>query len=487
MMSRNLLNRMNMEKVMRMSDLDIAVRTPAQREALIDSLLKRIDLKMAGTNLFNITYRDSVPDKAKRVVSSILTLFVESNLGDKRKDSDQARRFIDEQIKVYEQKLVSAENALKEFKIKNMAVMPGIGKDYFSRMNEMSQQLQAAKLELKEAENARDAIKLQLQAEDPKFGNLGSIGLPDLINPQPKIGPAVGSTSTQNAVAQAMAPVPVDPILEQRLDSMRKRLDEMRLRYTEQHPDIVASKRIILQLEEQKAEFIDAYRAAQARAPKPVANKDSAIVGNASQRGSNPVFEQLRVSYTESEASVASLRTRVNEFTNRVQELQSLASQVPKAEAEYTQLNRDYDVNKANYEKLLARREAAQLSGEMDASSGVGEFRVIEPPRVANKPVAPNRSQLLVLAMLAALGIGLLFTMVRSQMNPVFTDRRNLRTVTGLPILGSITYIKTGEFNVARRKSLFLFVLGLLSLIALYAAVLVYFSMKSGALEKTIL
>jgi polysaccharide chain length determinant protein (PEP-CTERM system associated) len=476
MMSRNLLNRQNIEKVIRMSDLDVAVRSPSEREALVDSLLRNIEMKVAGagTNLYTITYRNSKPDKAKQVVSALLTLFVEANLGDKRKDADQARRFIDEQIKVYEQKLIGAENALKDFKIKNMAVMPGIGKDYFSRMNDMSIQLQAAKLELKEAENSRDAIKRQLTGEEP---TLMQQALPDLIGSSPSAAAA--------AAAQVLAPVPLDPVLEQRLDAMRKRLDEMRMRYTEQHPDIVASKRIILQLEEQKAEFIEAYRAAQARAPKPAANNAQAQALNNAK--SNPVFEQLRVSYTESEANIAALKTRVAEYSTRVTELQGLAGAVPKAEADFSQLNRDYDVNKVNYEKLLSRREAAQMSGEMDANTGIGEFRVIEPPRVANKPVAPNRTQLLVLALFAALGVGVLVTMVRSQMNPVFTDRRILRTVTGLPILGSVTLIKTGEFNVARRKSLAVFFLGLIGLIGLYVAAVTYFTLKSGALEKTLL
>jgi polysaccharide chain length determinant protein (PEP-CTERM system associated) len=479
MMSRTLLSRPNIEKVIRMSDMDVRARTPAERDRMIDDLLKNVEMRVAGgTNLYQIIYKNRNQEEAKRVVASLLTLFVEQNLGDKRKDSDQARRFIDEQIKVYEQKLVSAENALKEFKLRNMETMPGQRTDYFSRMNDLGGTLNQAKLELREAEMARDAIKRQIGSEPP------TIAVAD-IEP---IAPANSGASAAQFPSQGSA----DPLLEQRLVTLRKSLDDMRLRFTDEHPDVRGAKRIIEQLEEQRKEQIEASTAAIARA-RSAAQRAAESKGSGSPAAAsaatkpNPVYEQMRVSMAESEAQIAALRARVGEFEGRVGRLQGLAAAVPKVEAEFSQLNRDYDINRDNYQKLLARREAAQISGEMDASSGVAEFRVIEPPRVNPRAVWPNRPQLLGVAFLAALGAGGLATVIRSQLSPVFTDRRALRSVLNVPMLGTVSLIRTGAYRNAQRKSMLVFALGVAALFGTFIVALTYFSIKSGLLEKAML
>jgi uncharacterized protein involved in exopolysaccharide biosynthesis len=81
-----------------------------------------LQIREAGRdNLYTLAYTDTDAQRAKRVVQSMVSIFVESGLGDKRKDSDTARRFIEEQIKAYEQKLEDAENRLKEYKLRNIA------------------------------------------------------------------------------------------------------------------------------------------------------------------------------------------------------------------------------------------------------------------------------------------------------------------------------------------------------------------------------
>ncbi|WP_336511687.1 Wzz/FepE/Etk N-terminal domain-containing protein [Candidatus Accumulibacter phosphatis] len=105
MLSRTLITRPNVEKLIRMADLDLGVESKAERDALVERLMA--SLKIANTsrdNIYNINYRDTQPENAKRVVQSLVSIFVESNLGDARKDSESARRFIDEQITTYEKK-----------------------------------------------------------------------------------------------------------------------------------------------------------------------------------------------------------------------------------------------------------------------------------------------------------------------------------------------------------------------------------------------
>ena len=110
-----------------------------------------------------MTYRGASPDSAQKVVQSLLTIFVESSLGDSKADNESARRFIDEQIKTYEAKLTEAEARLKEFRLRNIDMQTQGGLDMAGRMAEISTHLSQARLELREAEGARDAAQRQIQ------------------------------------------------------------------------------------------------------------------------------------------------------------------------------------------------------------------------------------------------------------------------------------------------------------------------------------
>ena len=438
MMSRTLISRPNIEKVVGMSDLNLTAKTNDQTEAQIDFLTRSIYLQASGgINLYTIAFRNSNPDSARKVVQSLLTIFVESNLGNKRKDSDTARRFIDDQIKAYEQKLTQAENALKEFKINNLATMSGSGKDYFTQMSEAGNELATARLALEEAENGRAALRRQIAGEDTVL--LGS------------------ANDAQNVSV---------PEIDSRIASLKHNLDEMRLRFTDAYPDIISTKRIIGELESQKkAEVAAMVKAAPTRSPL----------------SGNPVFQQLQVQIAQAESDVASLQTRVASYENRYNKLKAAANNVPKIEADLQQLNRDYEVNKANYEKLIGRRESAQMSSDMDASAGLVEFRVIDPPRVSPRPVAPNRVMLVSMVFLGALagGVGVAFLM--GQIRPTFSDRKALREISGLPILGTVTMIWTDGQVRARRRKFTWFVAGAAGLVCLYGAGLAFFLARSYA------
>jgi len=439
MMSRTLISRPNIEKVVGMSDLNLTTKTSDQTEQQIEYLTRTIEMRSSGgINLYTIAFRNSNPDSARKVVQSLLTIFVESNLGNKRKDSDTARRFIDDQIKAYEQKLTQAENALKEFKINNLATMSGGGRDYFQQMSDSGSELATAKLQLEEAENGRDALRRQMAGEDPILLNNADSG---------PSGVAV-------------------PEIDNRIAALKQRLDEMRLHFTEAYPDIVSTKRIIGELDEQKKKEIAAMvKVAPGRSPL----------------SNNPVYQQLQVQLAQSEAEVASLKTRVTNYEGRFNALKAAANNVPKIEAELQQLNRDYEVNKANYEKLIARRESAQMSSDMDASAGLVEFRVIDPPRVSPRPVAPNRVLLVSLVFLGAIlgGVGVAFLM--GQIRPTFSDRKALREISGLPILGTVTMIWTDGQVRQRRRRLTWFVTASAGLLCLYGAGLAFFLARSYA------
>src|SRR5574343_130202 len=420
--------RPNLEQLIRMADLDLEVKNKTQQEALIDSLADTLKIQGLGRdNLYTISFRDPDPGKAQRVVQALVSIFVESSLGDKRQDTDSARKFLEEQIRNYEKKLEVAENRLKEFKLRNIELAASEGKSGIDRLGELSTQMNLARLQLREAEHSRDALRRQIAGEEPVL-------LPD----------APGSESTVSL-----------PEIDGRIDTQKRNLDTLLQRYTEQHPDVVGTRRLIKDLEEQKRKEIQASKKYAA------ANPGTAV-------SNNPVFQQLKVSLAEAEANTASLRARVSEYEERYKRSTDLMKTQPQLETELAQLNRDYELDKRNYEQLVSRRDSAELSGDLDTAGSMADFRLVDPPRASSKPVAPNRLMLLPIGLLLALGGGLFAAFAASQIHPVFFDSKTLREVTDLPVLGMVSLIPNEGRRLKERSSLQRFLLATGGLILAY-------------------
>ena len=227
LMSRTLISRPNIEKLIRMADLDLKAKTQADRDELIDNVIKAISLTGNITsNLYVISYRDADPQRAQRVVQSLLGIFVESSLGDKKQDTQTAVRFVDDQIKRYEEALKAAESRLKEFKLRYIGVGDREGPDFYARMSQLRNDTENARLELQSAQEVRDAYKKELAGESPTL--------------------LLDDSNSNSSSTTAM------PEIEARIAQLRKELDELRRKYTDEHPDVSATKRLIEQLQEQK-------------------------------------------------------------------------------------------------------------------------------------------------------------------------------------------------------------------------------------------
>ncbi|MBC7681093.1 MAG: chain length-determining protein, partial [Ferruginibacter sp.] len=407
MLSRTLITRPNVEKLIRMADLDLGATSKGAQDGLTEQLMNTLQIKStARDNLYTLSYQDQNQDKAKRVVQSLVSIFVESSLGDSRKDTDAAKKFITEQIKTYEFKLESAEARLKEFKLRNIDVQTANGgTDIAGKLSEISTQLNQAKLDLLEAENARDASKMQLQNERSDSAN-------------------ISTKSLMQESAQSLA----TPEIDSRIEAQKRNLDGLLQRFTEQHPDVIGARRLVKELEEQKKKEVQELRKTAMNSPLSSGNNTLAS-------------QEISKLLATSEVQVASLRARVAEYASRYEKARLYLKTAPQTEAEYAQLNRDYAINKKNYEDLVSRRESASLSGDLESAAGVADFRLIDPPRVSPKPVAPNRLLLLLLALISALGAGGFTAFAASQLKPVFHDARTLRNVIDLPLLGVVTLV----------------------------------------------
>jgi polysaccharide chain length determinant protein (PEP-CTERM system associated) len=405
MMQTVMLSRPNLEKVAQKNDLLLAADNQVEVESIIDELAASLKLEKSAarsaTNTFVVSFQHKDPKVAHGVVRALLDTFMEGSLGLKRSDAGVAQRFLQSQLSDYEARLTRAEGDLAAFKQQNVGLLPGSGGDYYQRLE--VEDIKLRQMQQREAQllERRNELQRQLQGEEPTFGMMGS----------PEGSPIDGQIARYRA-----------------------QMDQLLLSYTEKHPQVQSIKQTIDQLEAEKR--------SGARISKSVAPPGAELgVDQAYVRklDSNPVYQSLRMSLSQGDADLAELRGQIASQRAAVADLRSKVNSIPDVEAELSRLNRDYEVNKKQYDTLLQRLESANISQQADQNIDNVKFRIIEPPTLPVKPSAPNRPLLDVLVLLAALAAGVGLAVLIAQLHPTFSNRESLQRIAGIPVLGSVS------------------------------------------------
>lgn len=165
-MQRTLLSRPNLAEVARATDLDLEATTPIEMERLLSKIEKAASITAQGRNLFTVGFTDKDPVLAKSVVQALLTIFVETNLGQNRQDMENARSFIESQLATYQKQLQEAEARLANFRTKHADVLSS--GDFSKQMAAAKSARTNAKRKYEDTVLKRDQLKAQL-AVVPQF------------------------------------------------------------------------------------------------------------------------------------------------------------------------------------------------------------------------------------------------------------------------------------------------------------------------------
>lgn len=404
LMVRTLLSRPNLERISRMTDLDIRANTPKEYEKIIKTLKEDIIIKKTGgrkENIFTISFEDRDPEMAKSVVQSALTVFIENTLGENRTDADSAQKFLKGQISEYENRLASAEARLTDFKQKYSNMLPDQYGGYYNKLNIAKEQLQIIELSLKEAETQLNSARTQLNSVPTE------------------------SSNTQNKIQTSNS---IKTSYDDRIAELESVLDSLQLKYTDKHPDVAEARRRLEHLEKQRTSEIDNYL-----------NTTNSEDGSALITSQNPVIQQLQIQVNQFENQVASTKVRANDYRTKVTDLENKIHILPEIEAELVALNRGYEITKNKYEELLNRQETAQLAQQADETTNKIQFKVIDPPRAATEPSGPKRILFFMLVAFVGLGVGVGLSLLLSQLSPVATSTVQLSKATGVPIFGVVS------------------------------------------------
>jgi polysaccharide chain length determinant protein (PEP-CTERM system associated) len=392
--------------------LPASVTDERARAKILDSFSDRIALTVsnagnqgderstAGT-IYGFHFIDASRARSLFVVRTLLNTFVEQTLGGKREGSEHAQKFLETQIKDYEQRLSAAEDKLATFKKKNVGLMPSEQGGYFAQLQKETDDAKKAEIDLSVAMSRREELAKQLHSDEAISAAGGSGSLSG--------GRVGGGGDTLSRIQEAQA-----------------KLDELLLKYTDQHPDVIATRATLEELKKRRVTELESLR-----------RGDAAAVA-ASGAGNNPVYQSMQLELNKVDVEIAALRRELVQHQTAVADLRQRLNSAPQVEAEYQQLNRDYDVNKAQYTALLESYQKARL-GERADSAGSVRFEVVLPPTAAAMPVWPKRTTLLAEIWLAALAAGAGLAYGLHLLKPIVSSVRTMNEVTSFPVLGVVS------------------------------------------------
>lgn len=440
LMTRTLLSRPNLEEIARQSDLDLQADTPAAFNRIVNQLESRLRLSSGGRdNIYQITYGSNDPQKTRDVVQAALDLMIEESLGRSRDDSDSATRFLDRKIEEYRARMDQAEQRRIEFRREHAAELAATGGDFYNRLQEHRGQLEQARFELEQLQRREQALERQLEGETPVFGIMTEEG---------------GTTASVET-----------PELDQKIEQISQELDDLLVQYTENHPRVSSLEEQLERYTREREE--KRRRLAEARAEQ----SESAVFTNPSLE-QNPVHQEIRSSLARVRGEIAGAQARVEQYERQVEQLQQRLDTAPEVEARFRELTEEYESIKRTHDELVERRKTAEISGEVDRSEDQMEFQVIEPPRLPDGPVAPNRPLLITASMGAALaGYGAL-NLLLALIWPAFYSRSGVYEALRLPVLGNIERVRTPRARKRWWTEMALYALAIAGLLFAYGVMM---------------
>lgn len=371
--------------------------TPIEIDNIQEEIKKRTEISNIGKNLIRIQYKDSDPLRAFITVKQMTALFVDEGKESKIEESRAAYEFIEKQAQAYLDKLTTADQQLKELLVDNPDARAGSQTEITQRISSLRSRIETTTLELREAEIRKESLQLQVSGE-------------------------AAITISQSKEGQYIA----------RINNLKTELETLLLTYTETYPDVV-------RIRHQIGDLVAAMESEVKQRGKAVAQaKKEGNTYHDQSIASNPLYQSLRTSLSDTETTIVTLETRIREMNIMLKKEHKRYSRLQESEALMQRLTRDYEVNQEIYTDLLRRRENARVSRSLDTEQHGLSFKVQEKPVI---PVRPNGIRFMHFAILGIiLGVGVPVAIIYGiiQIDPRIRSSRVITDSLDFPVLTEI-------------------------------------------------
>lgn len=406
-----------MGKVLTQFELADSDASDVEIERIISEIQDDTQIQNAGRNLIRITYTDLEPMRAFRITDFFTEEFIAKSISAKQNESASAYNFIDSQVAEYHSKLKQAEEALKEFRSQNLDASPGSQSTVEVRIIELRRRYEGTQLELREANIRKEELQRQMSGEVAVSASLSREGQ-----------------------------------FNERLVGLQNQLEELRLRYHDDYPDIVSIKSQIASIEKSLA----AEQESRLRGE----NLSSGGISS-SRSAENALYQELRSSLSATETLIATLKARLDETNEQLKKEEDRIIRINEVDARLAELTRDNQVLQDQYAQLSRQRERAYLSMKIDAENQGVTFKVQEPASVQVTPQGIRFAHFvaagLIMSLMVPIGIiyGLTLIDQKVRLESVVSE------TLALPVLASVYHMNTPiEYSLnTLKKSVITFVI----------------------------
>jgi len=347
-------------------------------------------------DLFYVSYVDGSPEAAQRITNRLVEVFVDETSRSRTARAEDTTVFLDAQLRQAQQRLDDTEAKLREAKQANMGRLPEQTDANLQSLNGLRQQLEATNMALRSEQDRLSVIERQIEAMQQGVETL------PLLN---------GSTT------------PATP--ELRVQALEQQLAAARMSYTEKHPEVLR--------------LVDELKAARATA---AAERERPAEDRLAHLKNDPAYRQLLADRENGRLRVRELQRAESQARAQIGLYQTRVESAPMVEQQMLALQREYDVQKKQYEDLVARREAARMTESLERRQASEQFRVFAPASWPGAPFKPDRMRLLLGALLAGAFLGGLGVVGREFLDRSVHDSVTLAREYELTVLGEISRIR---------------------------------------------
>jgi polysaccharide chain length determinant protein (PEP-CTERM system associated) len=436
-----ILSRTRLERIIQEFNLYPRERRTGIMEDVIDQMRKDIDVQIVKGDAFTVSYTSPDPRTAMKVADRLASAFIDESLTDRTVLAESTTSFLETQLEDARRRLEDHEKKLADYKMKHAGELPTERETTMQAISNLQMQVQA----VIESMNRDKDRRYQIEKTIADLSSVQQTAPNVTISGDDPTSVAGGTTAAQLEVARAQL-----------------RLLEMR--YKPDHPDVGRMKRIIRDLEtKQQADALQ-RPLSPGSADRPLTPEEAARA--ARLKDARNELDMVDRQIAGKQAEEKRLRGLMAGYQVRVEAM-------PGSESDLTGLLRDYDTLRKTYEGLLAKQEDSQVAANLERRQIGEQFRTLDPARLPEKPISPNRPLIDLLGAFAGLGLGVGLVAMLEYRDTSFRTDDEVVSVLALPVVAVIPLmLSKGEFRKLRRQTMLIgsaFALAVIGVVAVAA------------------